>query len=40
VAVAICYHQVFAEDRARFARQMDHLLRWTYRFALIIPNFS
>ncbi len=29
VAVAICYHQVFAEDRARFARQMDHLLRWT-----------
>jgi len=28
VAVAIFYHQVFSEDRARFARQMDHLRRW------------
>jgi peptidoglycan/xylan/chitin deacetylase (PgdA/CDA1 family) len=27
--VVICYHQVAAEERARFARQMDHLLRWT-----------
>lgn len=26
--VAIYYHQVPREQRARFARQMDHLLRW------------
>jgi peptidoglycan/xylan/chitin deacetylase (PgdA/CDA1 family) len=27
-AVAIYYHRVPSEERARFARQMDHLLRW------------
>lgn len=27
-AVGIYYHQVPPEQRARFARQMDHLLRW------------
>ncbi len=27
--VSIFYHQVSREQRGRFARQMDHLLRWT-----------
>ena len=27
-AVGIYYHQVLPEDRNRFARQMDHLVRW------------
>lgn len=29
VASVIYYHQVPPEERSRFARQMDHLLRWT-----------
>ncbi|MGH8013240.1 MAG: polysaccharide deacetylase family protein [Candidatus Binataceae bacterium] len=28
-ATVVYYHQVPLADRARFARQMDHLLRWT-----------
>jgi peptidoglycan/xylan/chitin deacetylase (PgdA/CDA1 family) len=28
LAVGIYYHQVLPEQRARFARQMDHLVRW------------
>jgi peptidoglycan/xylan/chitin deacetylase (PgdA/CDA1 family) len=28
-AIVIYYHQVLKEERERFARQMDHLLRWT-----------
>jgi len=28
-AVGIYYHHVLPEDRNRFARQMDHLVRWT-----------
>lgn len=26
--VGLCYHQVLPHERARFARQMEHLLRW------------
>jgi peptidoglycan/xylan/chitin deacetylase (PgdA/CDA1 family) len=29
IAVAIYYHRVVPEDARRFARQMDHLIRWS-----------
>ena len=29
IVVAVHYHHVTAEDRLSFARQMDHLVRWT-----------
>jgi peptidoglycan/xylan/chitin deacetylase (PgdA/CDA1 family) len=35
--VAIYYHQVLAAQRERFARQMDHVVRWTQT---ITPDFS
>ncbi len=28
VRTVICYHHTFDHERSRFARQMDHLLRW------------
>jgi peptidoglycan/xylan/chitin deacetylase (PgdA/CDA1 family) len=28
IRTVICYHHTFDHERSRFARQMDHLLRW------------
>jgi hypothetical protein len=38
IRTVICYHHTFDHERSRFARQMDHLLRWCEPVSARITN--